>query len=125
MTVPTAFQFDPTVAILGLLGFVAHFLGKWKETPLPFKEWASDKQTVIYFLTAGIFCIIALVMQPQWSGAVGMEPNTYSLAMTYGGGHFVSRFLNIKEAGAIKAFTAPHNGTDKLVSILILVIILL
>lgn len=101
--------FDPIVLTLGTLGFAAHFVGKWKETPLPFGDWMSDKQTVTYFISSLLFCAIALIMQPQWSGAMGMEPNTYSLVMGYGGGHLVSRFLNVKEAAVTKRL--DNSGT--------------
>lgn len=95
-------HFDPTVLALGTLAFAAHFVGKWSETPLPFRTWIAEKATKVYWITATLLCIVALIMQPQWSGAMGMEPNTYSLVMGYGGGHLVSRFLGVTKAQAEK-----------------------
>lgn len=85
---------------LACIGFVLHFLGKWKETTLPFMEWLTTKDSVIYWITSLLFCALAIIMIHEWAPFIGMSENTYAIVVTYGGGHFISRLLNMKSAAA-------------------------
>lgn len=86
------------LALVGAVAFGLHFLGKWRSTPLPFIRWITAKDNVIYFVSSLLLCALALLLQPELSAALGMQPLTYAAIMCYGGGHAVSRFLEIKGA---------------------------
>jgi hypothetical protein len=93
---------NTTTAAIGLVSFALHFIGKWKGTTKPFWEWLWNKESMTYWVTSGLFCILALLMINEWSEPLGMKPMTYAVITCYGGGHLVSRFLGIKDAAAEK-----------------------
>ena len=86
--------------ILGTVAFFLHFLGRWKETPLPFLQWVRTKDSIIYWITSTLLCILAMMMGPEWAPVAGMSQNTWTVVTCYGGGHLVSRLLNIQSAAA-------------------------
>lgn len=86
--------------IIGTVAFALHFLGRWKETPLPFIEWVTSKDSIIYWITSTLLCVLAMMMGPEWAHVAGMSLNTWTAVTCYGGGHLVSRLLNIQSAAA-------------------------
>ena len=91
---------EPTLLAVGAVSFGLHFIGKWKETTMPFGQWFINKQSIVYWLSSLGLCALALLMQPEWAEALGMKAMTYAVVTCYGGGHLVSRFLGIKDAAA-------------------------
>ena len=89
---------DTQTLILGTVAFFLHFMGKWKETPLPFLEWVKTKDNIIYWITSTLLCALAMLMADEWAGVAGMTKNTWVAVTCYGGGHVVSRLLNIQSA---------------------------
>lgn len=95
------------VYILGTVAFALHFLGKWKETPLPFLEWVRSKDSLIYWITSTLLCALAMLMGREWAPVAGMSLNTWTVVTCYGGGHLVSRLLNIQSAAAERRADKP------------------
>ena|ERR1700754_908802 len=89
---------DPLVLTVGALSFGLHFLGKWGETTEPFPAWFLTKQSLIYWVTSLILCILSLIWQPELAPVLGMQPITYAIVSCYGGGHLVSRLINLRQA---------------------------
>lgn len=88
--------------IVGGVAFLLHLLGKWRSTPLPFIPWITAKKNAVYFAMALLLCFLALLLQGELSTVLGMQPLTYAAVMCYGGGHAVSRVLDIRSAEGIK-----------------------
>lgn len=93
---------DPILILVGGVAFALHFLGKWQSTTDKFIPWITTKANVTYFATSVLFCALAILLQPELSEALGMKPLTYAAIMCYGGGHFVARFLEMKQASEEK-----------------------
>jgi hypothetical protein len=93
---------DPILILVGGVAFALHFLGKWQSTTEKFIPWITTKANVTYFATSVLFCALAILLQPELSEVLGMKPLTYAATMCYGGGHFVARFLEVKQAVEIK-----------------------
>lgn len=101
------------IYMLGAIGLILHFLGKWKETTMPFNQWVSSKDSVIYWITSLLFCAIAMIMVDEWAPATGMSPHTYALVVCYGGGHFISRLLNMNTAAALRRAKNDADGVQQ------------
>lgn len=99
---------EPTLIAAGTVGFGLHFIGKWKETTLPFTKWIGNKEALTYWITSTLLCFGALLLTEEVAEPLGFQPITWALVVCYGGGHAVSRFLNIKQAEAERK--AAKNG---------------
>ena len=93
---------DPILILVGGVAFALHFLGKWQSTTDTFVRWITTKENVTYFVSGILLCALAILLQPELSEALGMKPLTYAAIMCYGGGHFVARFLEMKQASEEK-----------------------
>ena len=98
-----------TVYILGTVAFALHFLGKWQETSQPFREWVTSKASIIYWITSTLLCVLAMLMAAEWAPVAGMSINTWAVVTCYGGGHLVSRLLNIQSAAAERTVKKKHS----------------
>lgn len=98
---------------LAAIGLLLHFLSKWKETTMPLGAWVSTKDSVIYWITSLLFCVVAMLMVKEWAPAMGMSEHTYSIVVCYGGGHFISRLLNMNTAAALRRAKNELDGVQR------------
>lgn len=102
-------HFDPTMLLVGVLGFGLHLWLRFRKDPEdnPWK-WVKQKENYSYAISGGLLCAAGLIFAPHIMAFLTVtDTSIYSFAMCYGGGHSVAQFMEQKAATPRKEITEP------------------